>query len=93
MLVLGHSSLNSRSLALSLGLNLWSLTVVVVQSPSCVQLCDPTDCIMPGLPVPHHLLEFALVHVHCIGDAIQSSHSLMPSTPSALNLSQHQGLQ
>ena len=45
-----------------------------------------------GLPVPHHLLEFAQVHVHCIGDAIQPSHMLMPFSPSALNLSQHQGL-
>ena len=26
---------------------------------------------MPGLPVTHHLLELAQVHVHCIGDAIQ----------------------
>jgi len=50
------------------------------------------DCNTPGLPVPHHLLEFAQVHVHCIGDAIQLSHPLMPSSPSALNLSQHQGL-
>jgi len=24
------------------------------------------DCSTPGLPVPHHLLEFAQVHVHCI---------------------------
>ena len=37
--------------------------------------------------VPHHLLEFAQVHVHCIGDAIQSSHPLKPSSPSTLNLS------
>ena len=29
---------------------------------------------MPGLPVPHRLLEFAQVHVHCIGDAVQPSH-------------------
>ena len=28
----------------------------------------------------------------CINDAIQLSHPLMPSSPSALNLSQHQGL-
>ena len=28
------------------------------------------DCSMPGLPVPYHLPEFAQVHVHCIGDAI-----------------------
>ena len=35
---------------------------------------------MPGLPVPHHLPEFAQVHVHCIGDAVQVSHPLMPSS-------------
>ena len=26
--------------------------------------CDPMDCSTPGLPVPHHLSEFAQVHVH-----------------------------
>ena len=31
------------------------------------------DCSMPGFPVPHHLPEFAQVHIHCIGDAIQPS--------------------
>ena len=25
---------------------------------------DPMDCSMPGFPVPHHLPEFAQVHVH-----------------------------
>ena len=65
--------------------------VVVVQSPSCVQLCDPMDCSTSGFPVPHHLLKSAQVHVHCISDAIQPSHPLTPSS-SALNLSQHQGL-
>ena len=58
----------------------------------CLTLCDPMDCSMPGLPVPHHLLEFAQVHVHCISDAVRPSHPLTPSSPSALNLSQHQGL-
>ena len=43
--------------------------VVVVQSRHTV--CDPTDCSTPGFPVPYHLLKFAQVHVHCIGDAIQ----------------------
>ena len=42
--------------------------------------------------VPHHLLKFFQVHVHCIGDAIQPSYPLMPSSPSALNLSQTHGL-
>ena len=50
------------------------------------------DCSTPGLPVPLSLLEFAQVHVHCIGDAIQPSHPLKPSSLSALNLSQYQGL-
>ena len=50
------------------------------------------DCSRPGLPVPHHFLKFAQVHVHCISDANQLSQPLMPSSPSALNLSQHQGL-
>ena len=58
---------------------------------SCPTLCDPMDCSTPGLPVPHHLPKFAQVHVHRIGDAIQPSHLLVPSTPSALNLSQDQG--
>ena len=66
--------------------------VVVVKLPCHVQLCDPMDCSMPGLPVPHHHLEFAQVHVHCIGDVVQLSHPLMPSSPSAINLSQHEGL-
>ena len=49
---------------------------------SCLTLCDPMECSTPGLPVPHHLLKFAQVHVHCIGDAIQPFHPLMPSSPS-----------
>ena len=40
---------------------------------SCPTHCDPTDCSMPGFPVPHHLLEFVQVHIHWIGDAISSS--------------------
>ena len=51
---------------------------------SCLTLCNSLDCRMPGLPVPHHLPEFAQVHVHCISDAIQPSRPLTPSTPSAL---------
>ena len=47
---------------------------------------------MVDLPIPRHLLEFAQVHGHWIGDAIQPSHPLWPSSPSAFSLSQHQGL-
>jgi len=58
---------------------------------SCLTLRNPMDCNTPGFPVPHHLLEFAPVHVHWVRDAIQPSHPLSPSSP-ALNLSQQQGL-
>ena len=44
---------------------------------------------MPGLSDPHHLLEFAQVHVHCISDAIQPFHPLMASSPSSALFSYH----
>ena len=37
-------------------------------------LCDPMDYSTPGFPVPHHLLEFAQIHVHWVSNAIQPSH-------------------
>jgi len=33
---------------------------------------------MLGFPVPHYLLEFAQVHAHGVGDAIQPSHPRCP---------------
>ena len=62
-------------------------TVVIAQSPSHVWLFE-MGCSTPGLTSPHHLPKFAQVHVHCIGEAIQPSHPLMPSFPSALKFSQ-----
>ena len=59
---------------------------------SCLTLCNPMDGSTPGFPVLHHPLELAQTHVHCVGDAIQPSHPLSPSSPPAFNLSQHQGL-
>ena len=56
---------------------------------SCQILCDPMDCSMPGLPVPHHLLDFAQVHVRCISDTVQPSHHLSSPFPPTLNLSHH----
>ena len=74
-------------------LSISSFVIVVVQSPSHVWLLEtPMDCCTPGFLVPHYVLKFAQVHFHCIGDAIQPSHPLTPSSPSVLNLSQHQGL-
>ena len=59
---------------------------------SCLTLCDSMDCITPGLPVHHELLEPVQTHVHQVGDAIQPSHPLSSPSPSAFNLAQHQGL-
>ena len=59
---------------------------------SCLTLCDPMECSMPGLTVHHQLQEFTQTHVHHISDAIQPSHPLSSPSPPALNLSQHQGL-
>ena len=61
-------------------------------SQLCLTLCDPVDCSTPGLPVHHQLPEFTQTHVHQVGDAIEPSHPLSSPSPSALNLSQHQGL-
>ena len=44
------------------------------------------------LPSSLHVLEFAQVHAHWIGDACQPSHPLSPSFSSVFNLSKHQGL-
>ena len=45
---------------------------------------------MPGFPVLHYLLEFVQTHVHWVSDAIEPSYPLLPPSPPALNLSQHQ---
>ena len=58
---------------------------------SCLTLCDPMDCSMPGLPVHHQLLEPTQTHAHHVGDAIQSFHPLLSPSPT-FNLAQHQGL-
>ena len=59
---------------------------------SCLTLCNPMDSSKPGFPVYHQLPELTQTHVHSISNAIQPSHPLSSSSPSAFNLSQHQGL-
>ena len=59
---------------------------------SCLTLCHPMNCSMPGLPVHHKLLEFTHTHAHQVGDAIQPSHPLSSPSLPAPNPSQHQGL-
>ena len=59
---------------------------------SCLTLCDPMNCSMPDLPVHHQLPEFTQTYVYRVGDAIQPSHSLLPTSPPAPNPSQYQSL-
>jgi len=72
----------------------WECTGDIISSvaQSCLTLCDPMVCRMPGLPVHHQLPELAQTHVHRVGDAIQPSHPLSFLCCPAFNLSQHQGL-
>ena len=61
-----------------------SFTYVAVWLPSVSNSATPWHT-RPPCPSPSP--EVCPSHVHCIGDAIQPSHPLMPSSPSALNLS------
>ena len=53
-------------------------------------LCDHKDCIISHSPGLQYLPEFSQIHVHWVDDAIQPSHPLLPPSPFAFNLSQHQ---
>ena len=74
----------------------WKTTGTEINCCSVTKLClilwDPTDYSTPGFSFLHYILEFAQIHVHWVGDAIQSSDPLLPSSSFALNLSQHQAL-
>ena len=59
---------------------------------SCLTLCDPMNCSMPGFPVHHRLPESTQTCVHRVGDAIQPSHPLSFPSPPAPNPSHHPGL-
>ena len=45
---------------------------------SCLTLCSPMDCSIPGLPVHCQFSDFTQTHVHWVRDAIQPSHPLHP---------------
>ena len=68
-----------------------SVQVSSVTQP-CLTLCNPMNCIMPGIPVHHQFPEFTQTHAYRVGDAIWPSHPLSSPSPPAPNPSQHQGL-
>ena len=82
----GSPALQADSLPTELSVQFSSVT------QSCLTLCDPMDCTIPGFPVHHQLLELTQTHVHRVSNDIQSSHPLWSPSPPAFNLSQHQGL-
>ena len=51
--------------------SLYLLCCCCLVTKSCPTICNAMDYSTPGLPVPHHLPEFAQVCVHWIGDVIQ----------------------
>ena len=57
----------------------------------CPTPCDPMNCSTPRFPGVC-LPEFAETHVHWVGDGIQLSHPLLPSSPPALSLSNESAL-
>ena len=60
-------------------------------SVTVLSFCNPMDCSVPDYPALHCLPEFAQTHAHWVRDAVQTSHPLLPPSPSALSLSLHQG--
>ena len=55
-------------------------------------LCDPMDCSTPNFPALHQRSDLAQTHVYWVGDAMQQYHPISSPSPTAFNLSQHQGL-
>ena len=66
--------------------------VVVGQLLSHIQLSAAPWTARHQASVLHNLPEFAQTHVHWVSDAIHPFHPLLPPSPPAFNLSEHQGL-
>ena len=69
----------------------YSLMLWCSVAQSCLTLCEPMVCSMPGFPALRLLPELAQTHVHLVSDATRPSHPLSSASPPALSLSQHQG--
>ena len=66
--------------------NLNSISIIFSSvAQSCLILCDPMDCSMPGFPVHHQLPELTQSHVHRVGDVIHPSHPLLSPSPCLLS--------
>ena len=70
----------------------WKFVGVVVQLLSRVRPFVTPWTASPRLPCPPPTPRACSTHVHQVGNAIQTSHSLSSHSPSAFNLFQHQSL-
>ena len=61
-------------------LSVWPFRCCCSVTQSCPTLHDSMGCSTPDSPVLHYLPEFAQIHVHWVGDAIQTSHPLLLSS-------------
>ena len=75
---IGSPSLAGETCPLQIVFAMWYVQFSSV-SQSCLTLCNPVDCSMPGLTVLHQILELVETHVHRIGASIQPSHPLSSS--------------
>ena len=55
----------------------WKWDCYCLVTESCLTVCSPMDCSMPGFPVLYHLPQLAYTHVHWVSDTIQPSHPLL----------------
>ena len=55
----------------------WHFICICSVAQSCLALCDPMDCSMPGFHVHYQLPEPAQTQVHWVGDAIQPPHPVV----------------
>ena len=73
-------------------LSLRGLRIIFFSCSAMSNSLQPQELHHTEFPVLYCLPEFAQTRVHCFKDAIQPSHPLLPPSPPALNLSQHQDL-
>ena len=83
-------------------LNLWGLILLLLLLLSCSVMSSSLwphglqrarlPCPSPSPRVYSNSCPFAQTHVHWVGDALQPFYPLLSPSPSAFNLSQHQGL-